>query len=269
MFTLAHKIKYKLTQFLAALPFGRRRCIICGKKSLYFLPCGQNEDIFQKINIIGGGWRKNCKCPHCKSLDRYRWTWYVIVNFTDILSTECKVLHIAPEPQIAQKIKKINPNCTYITGDLAKGRADYIMDITNLPAESNTFDYVIINHVLEHISDENAALSEIKRVLKPDGKFLFSIPIAKDRKTFEDKTITSSASRIKAFGQDDHCRLYGNDVLKHFESFGFKIQIYTPQELLEPSNIKKLGFLPDDRLFSAELNKSSEFADNNFQNILL
>ena len=61
MFTLAHKIKYKLTQFLAALPFGRRRCIICGKKSLYFLPCGQNEDIFQKINIIGGGWRKNCK----------------------------------------------------------------------------------------------------------------------------------------------------------------------------------------------------------------
>lgn len=255
MLKFAYNLKYKLIKFFAALPFDRRHCIICGKESLYFLPYGQKENIFQQFKIIGGGWRKNCKCPHCNSLDRYRWTWYVILNFTDILSTECKVLHIAPEPQIAKKIKMINPNCTYITGDLAEGRSDYVMDITSLPVENNTFDYVIINHVLEHISDENSAFSEIKRVLKPNGKFLFSIPIAKNRKTFEDKTITSPASRLKVYGQEDHCRLYGNDVLKHFESFGFKIQSFSPQELLESYNIKKNGFLPEDRVFIAKLTK--------------
>ena len=38
-----------------------------------------------------------------------------------------------------------------------------------MPFDSDTFDGVLLNEVLEHVQDEHAALSEIRRVLRPDG----------------------------------------------------------------------------------------------------
>jgi demethylmenaquinone methyltransferase/2-methoxy-6-polyprenyl-1,4-benzoquinol methylase len=43
----------------------------------------------------------------------------------------------------------------------------YLRDATNLPFEENTFDAVISAHVLEHLVDPFARLSEMVRVLKP------------------------------------------------------------------------------------------------------
>lgn len=40
--------------------------------------------------------------------------------------------------------------------------------------EENIFDYIICNHVMEHIANEEQAVSEIKRVLKTNGKWIFS-----------------------------------------------------------------------------------------------
>lgn len=46
----------------------------------------------------------------------------------------------------------------------------------SMPFPSEHFDVVIVNEVLEHIADEDAALREIHRVLKPGGKFLLFCP---------------------------------------------------------------------------------------------
>jgi 2-polyprenyl-3-methyl-5-hydroxy-6-metoxy-1,4-benzoquinol methylase len=46
-----------------------------------------------------------------------------------------------------------------------------------LPAEDGSYDLVICSHVLEHVPDDNYLLSEIKRVMKPDGIALLNIPI--------------------------------------------------------------------------------------------
>ncbi|MFT6435728.1 MAG: SAM-dependent methyltransferase [Candidatus Azotimanducaceae bacterium] len=50
-------------------------------------------------------------------------------------------------------------------------------DMQNMSYPDNTFDYVLHSDVLEHIPDPFKALSEIKRVLKPNGVCLFSTPI--------------------------------------------------------------------------------------------
>lgn len=42
-------------------------------------------------------------------------------------------------------------------------------DALHLPFETGTFDVVMANHMLYHIPDLEAAIQEIKRVLKPDG----------------------------------------------------------------------------------------------------
>jgi ubiquinone/menaquinone biosynthesis C-methylase UbiE len=45
-----------------------------------------------------------------------------------------------------------------------------------IPFPSGHFDVVIVNEVLEHIPDQDGALREIWRVLKPRGKFLLFCP---------------------------------------------------------------------------------------------
>lgn len=50
---------------------------------------------------------------------------------------------------------------------------------TTLPFPDNSFDVVISNHVIEHVGNEQAQrhhLSELRRVLKPDGVGYFAVP---------------------------------------------------------------------------------------------
>jgi len=49
-------------------------------------------------------------------------------------------------------------------------------DARNLPWADSSFDGVICMDVLEHIDDDDLALHEILRVLKPGGRFLISVP---------------------------------------------------------------------------------------------
>ena len=49
-------------------------------------------------------------------------------------------------------------------------------DATALPFSDNTFDRIIASEVLEHIEDDEAALKELFRVLKPNGKIAITIP---------------------------------------------------------------------------------------------
>ena len=47
--------------------------------------------------------------------------------------------------------------------------------MTALPYADDTFDVVLMAHVLEHIGDPQAALAELYRVLKPGGIIITSI----------------------------------------------------------------------------------------------
>jgi 2-polyprenyl-3-methyl-5-hydroxy-6-metoxy-1,4-benzoquinol methylase len=49
-------------------------------------------------------------------------------------------------------------------------------DIKNLPFENGFFDIVICSEVLEHIPEQETAVSEIVRVLKPGGNLVVSVP---------------------------------------------------------------------------------------------
>lgn len=51
-------------------------------------------------------------------------------------------------------------------------------DATHLPFGDDTFDKVLMTEVLEHIPDEQAALREIRRVLRPGGSYVLSVPNA-------------------------------------------------------------------------------------------
>ena len=49
-------------------------------------------------------------------------------------------------------------------------------DATRLPFQDNTFDRIIASEVLEHIHNDEDALDELYRVLKPDGILAITVP---------------------------------------------------------------------------------------------
>lgn len=227
-----------------------KSCLFCGNKFAKFLPGGNNSEIFQKYHIIGGGYRESCLCPYCGSGDRNRWFLYCLLKKLDISHFSGTILHLAPE-KLVESILKENKNIDYYTGDIVPERAMHVTDITNIQYQDSTFDWVISNHVMEHIVDEKKAVSEIKRVLKTNGKWIFSFPICTDIKTYEDKTIDSAEARLREYGQEDHVRLYGYDYIERFQQYGFNLSIYSPERELDDEQIEYYGFIKDDIIIEA------------------
>ncbi len=56
------------------------------------------------------------------------------------------------------------------------GSTDYICDIVEIPAPSESFDVVLCTEVLEHLPDPIAAVKELARLLGPGGKLLITAP---------------------------------------------------------------------------------------------
>lgn len=201
---------------------------IDGKSYRKFLPYG-----YQKI-------RKNVLAPGTFSLERHRLFWIYLKNETDLFSaTKKKVLHFAPEQAFYNQFKKIK-KIDYTTTDLVSPLADVKADICNLPFKDNEFDYIFCNHVLEHIPDDNKAMSELFRVLAPNGIGIFQIPQDLSREfTFEDDSVTNPKERAIIFGQYDHVRVYGRDYFDKLREIGFNVAAIDYTKKLTKKEIDK------------------------------
>jgi len=93
-------------------------------------------------------------------------------------------------------------------------------------------------------------MSELFRILKPEGFAILQVPISKKAKeTFEDFSITSSEERERYFGQKDHVRIYGKDYKNRLESIGFKLELYDIKNDLSIQDIKKFGLNEEEILY--------------------
>lgn len=184
---------------------------IDGKSFKTFLPYGY------------GTQRNNVLSPSTLSLERHRLLWLYLKNETNFFTEPLKVLHFAPEQAFYKRFRN-QANLSYTTTDLESPLADVKADICNLPFESNCYDIILCNHVLEHIPNDAKAMKELYRVLKPGGMAVLQIPQDLSRAvTFEDDSITDKMERAKIFGQYDHVRVYGRDYFDKLRAIGFKV----------------------------------------------
>jgi SAM-dependent methyltransferase len=166
--------------------------------------------------------RQNALCPGTLSLERHRLLWLYLDRKTNFLTDAIRVLHVAPEQVFYRKFKSFS-HWDYTTTDLHSPLADVKADICALPFEDNTYDFILCNHVLEHIPDDLKAMEELYRVLKPGGTAILQVPLEEDREnTFEDDSITDQQKRTRIFGQYDHVRIYGQDYYKRLQEVGFE-----------------------------------------------
>lgn len=207
------RISFFVKPILKILMYGNKFTDpIDGNTFRAFLPYGYN-----KI-------RNNVLSPSTYSLERHRLLWLYLKNETSFFKAKLKVLHFAPESALMNQFKKLK-NLSYDTIDLNSPIADIKADICDLPFLDNSYDFILCNHVLEHIVDDNKAIRELYRVLKKNGIGIFQVPIDYNRDTtFEDFSITNKKERNKLFGQYDHVRIYGLDFFDRLQKAGFLVE---------------------------------------------
>lgn len=192
--------------------------------------------------------RENALAPGSLSLERHRLLWLYLKNESDFFTADKKMLHIAPEQCFIQKFRN-QKNLDYTTADIESPLADILMDVQNIPFEDNTFDVVFCNHVLEHVEDDDKAMSELYRILKPKGLGIFQVPQDVELKhTYEDTSITDPDERAKHFGQYDHLRIYGLDYFNKLRKVGFDVDPNRYSENYSIEKIKRYALAKDEIL---------------------
>ena len=220
------RIALRNARFVYARQFHKGTGFYCGLcKTHYrrFLPDGSKLPVISRLRIASAGYRPNCICPNCQSKDRDRLLYLFFNKRTDLFDGKLKkLLHFAPEPAL-KKLFQSQSYIQYRNADLNPDLADEQMDITNIPVASNSIDYIVCNHVLEHIPDDAKAMRELYRILKKGGKAVLQVPLALNLKeTYENPAITDPHERETHFGQFDHVRVYGSDYTKRLENAGFR-----------------------------------------------
>jgi SAM-dependent methyltransferase len=126
----------------------------------------------------------------------------------------------------------------------ADGRAvDLIASLTDLPLAPNSFDAVMVLHVLEHIVEDRKAMREIARVLRPNALGILQVPISANPETDEEE-LHSPEERLARYGQVDHVRLYGMDYFTRLRDEGLSVLSIAPKDCLPPEIIGKYALSP-------------------------
>ena len=116
-------------------------------------------------------------------------------------------------------------------------------DVQQLTFRDASFDLCTCTEVFEHVADDLKGFSEVWRVLRPGGLFVFTVPLTSSSTTIE-RTVLRDGKRTNVLPVEYHgdrlrgphvfCfRNYGNDILERVIASGFhKAEFYVPQRML-------------------------------------
>ena len=204
-----------------------------------------NICMWEGRRFVNSQWHKNINCPKCSSAIRHRLFIGALQNIKEVsferIINNKDILHFAAEEIISNLIKD---RCkSYKTADFLRKGFDLRLNMSNMAeVQDASFDIIMAMDVLEHVPDYKKALEEVYRVLKPGGFGIFTFP-QKDNllETYEDSNIVTPKGRKEHFGQEDHLRIFGDDISKIIENKGFHLNIVDESKF--PNNIREKNVL--------------------------
>jgi len=150
------KASYYIRPFFSFFLRGKKYTDPIDNKSFRtFLPYGYEQ---QRPNVLS---------PSTLSLERHRILWLYLQNETNLFTAPQKLLHFAPEQAFYKRFKKLK-HLEYTTTDLISPLADVKADICNLPFKDHSFDFILCNHVLEHIPNDKVEANHYSKTLNED-----------------------------------------------------------------------------------------------------
>ena len=110
------------------------------------------------------------------------------------------------------------------------------MDLEKIGFEQSTFDIILTSDVMEHVRNVNLAHSEIARILKSGGSYIFTIPYDEYCDTHDILVDTSSENNIYIVPPQFHgdpltggilaYRVFGNQIFEDLEFLQLKTEFY-------------------------------------------
>jgi len=155
----------------------------------------------------------NSNCPNCDSRSRHRGLSTLMVQALENKSLD--LLFFAPEKILLEILNNHLPNIIIKTTDYYSTDVDFANeDIQNLSFKSQSYDYILCNHVIEHVPNDDLAFAELSRLLKTNGQAIITIP--------GDYHLNPTVE-FKQTDSNGHFRHYGLDVIKKMKLYFSKV----------------------------------------------
>ena len=176
----------------------RRHCPACGQSAIFKFACVYTPELaaghgFDKRWMKYYDEREGVRCTACGANARTMQIAKVLIGQYDSKCSSLKQLCDQTKFQSLQ-VAEIN-ECRSLHQFLVRlpglrysefGSTDPAVpheDVMELSYADESFDLVLTSETLEHVPNPNKALSELRRVLRPGGLHVFTIPVLWDEAT--------------------------------------------------------------------------------------
>ena len=145
----------------------------------------------------------------CGSLERHRALRRVYGQLVPLLKT-CRCLQFADDVSIEED--------WFAAYEVSQFGHKNSLDLTHIDRPSFSYDWIILNHVLEHVGNDMKALDELGRVCKLSGVVQISVPSP----AYHLQTVDWGFPDPK---DHDHYRVYGSDFPERIRRSTFRCYV--------------------------------------------
>lgn len=242
-------------------------CPVCGHEST---PLFDFPDIALRREHMIGELRETLQCRQCLASMRQRslalallkhWQQRTSVRHESIAALAAaglggvRILDSDNFSAISQLLRR-DPSyvrCSYLP-DKSWGEeiaANYYnINLERIDFPDASFDIVLTSDVMEHVRDSDAAQAEIRRVLRPGGAYIFTVPY--DEQSEKDIVLVDTSTNEDVFLREPHYhgdpltggilayRVFGRELVDKLRALGFTVhfeRIEQPRGLVTDGDV--------------------------------
>ena len=147
-------------------------------------------------------WRERLMCPACNLNNRQRACVHVASEYLG-LKRDSRIYmteQVTPTFALMSRRHSNLVGSEYLGDDIEPGtvNAEGVRheDVTRLSFADESFDAVLSFDVFEHVPSHRKAFAECKRILKPSGTLLFSVPFLEDAPVTKDRAYFDASGAL-------------------------------------------------------------------------
>ena len=206
-------------------------CNICGHPTLFV--------------ITDANLRENVICIFCRSFNRARQMYHLFS--LQKKSEDIRIWNMENSGSLHKMLLKTYGDKYVYSAYLGKGIKSGTIkqgvrheDVLKTSFPSDHFDFVLSSDVLEHVPKPEDAFIEIKRILKPAGIFIFTVPFLEDQEKSDRRAIENETGEAVLLKEPQYhgdplrpegilvFTLFGWDMLEMARAAGLECSIHRP-----------------------------------------
>lgn len=209
------------------------KCAVCNSVQPFIVD-EQFADIEEGRKMLN--WRERMVCPNCGCNSRQR---YIIGKIFEYYEPGMRFLLYERNSNVFRVVSREIPDVEgfeYAGEAYAENVYNEIVckDVCCLNYTDESFELLVSNDVFQHVHDYRTAFQEAYRILKPDGKLIFTVPF--NGNSSETEVRAKVGEKGVVYIQDRWCspnpiagleplpvyQIFGWDILETLKASGFK-----------------------------------------------